>query len=1206
MSGTRALTNNGTLTLQQNSDTGLASLYLSAFENTLTNSGVLDLQNGADVEGSGVVRVPGAGSVRSSTATTESRLNAPVELAGRLDPTAGTLNVLNLGPAAGGSTSGVVTASGGAVQLNQVTVPVGSKLSTQGTGVVLTGSVSGDGAFEVSTGSLTVQDSGMAGAGTTTVASGATMVVTNPGYYGLYLSGARAVLNNGTITLQQNSDTGLASLYISAFENTLTNNGVIQLKNGADVEGSGALANNLNGTITKPDAPGAISEPTRRWTTMERSGRNRDCSTSPARSQRSAVAALNRGTYEMLSPGKIKLPADITNNKATILLDGPSAQLQDTVSGATVANGLGNLTVHSGSLTVRNGKSQSVGSLAQSGTVVIGTGSTLVLPAFNQSAGTTSLTAADAKLQASGAANVTGGTLRGIGTVQTGTAGLSVNTTGRLEPGLSGPGTLSVTGKLTLDSGSTLGIDVNGTGAGQSDKVVATGVATIGGKIDITTGYAPSLGDTAEIVTGSSRTGTFTSASGGDLAGDISWGATYGAANVVLRASRPSATIGDVSVTEGNTGTKQMTFTVTQTETLLTPSSVSAQTADGTALVVGPAFGGSDYEATSGTVTIPFEQTSATFTVPIKGDEVYEHDDAFTVGLTAPDNLTLGRSSATGTIQNDEATPRLSAGNLGVVEKDTGSTTNGNVPVTLTPVSAFPTTVAWATASGTATSGADYTSAGGTLSFAPGIISRNAVVPVKGDIATEDDETVPITLSNANPAGDSVLGDNGVLTIRDDDALVSVSDVSVDEPAAATTLLTFTVTLSHPNPRLVTFDWATSDGTATAPGDYLAGSGSSQVALGQTSKKLTVTVNSDTVAELDETFFTTLTNIVGGQPGNTNATMTIKGNRCTIVGTSGNDVLWGTPNDDVICGLGGNDTIYPGPGNDEVYGGDGTPTAPEAGNDTVDFSQYKPLPDAAPEATSCGVTADLYKAEAVGSCTGTDQLWNMENLTGTEFDDTLRGNIKANVIRANGGNDVLLGDAGNDSLYGGTDNGCNPDPTICGDAASYVRFVDANGDAHQDPGNAAPGVTVTLNTIKQQNTVGAGLDTIREVESLYGTNSADNLTGSSGANTLSGLGGDDVIHGLVGADILFGGDDHDVMHGDGSADRLYGGNGPDILNGDAGVDIVDGEGGDGDIVFGGTGNEGASRIRGGDGAHDFCHEEDLGSPVVNGSGCENN
>lgn len=44
---------------------------------------------------------------------------------------------------------------------------------------------------------------------------------------------------------------------------------------------------------------------------------------------------------------------------------------------------------------------------------------------------------------------------------------------------------------------------------------------------------------------------------------------------------------------------------------------------------------------------------------------------------------------------------------------------------------------------------------------------------------------------------------------------------------------------------------------------------------------------------------------------------------CTIIGTSGDDVLVGTSGDDVICGLGGNDLILGGSGNDRLYGDDG-------------------------------------------------------------------------------------------------------------------------------------------------------------------------------------------------------------------------------------------------------------------------------------------
>ena len=454
---TRSVVNNGTVSLEQSSDSGnLPSLLLNTTGSSLVDNGVLDLRNGADIVGSGVVRVPASGVVRSSTADMASGVSVPVELAGRLDPTAGTLRVENLAPAAAGSTSGVVTASGGALELVTVDVPAGSRISSEGTGVLFdNGSLSGDGAFVVSTGTLTAKQVSMSGAGTTTVASGASMRVTQTGgNYGLTLQDTRSVVNNGAVSLEQFSDSGnLPSLLLNTTGSSLVNNSSVALKNGADVIGSGTITNNVAGTITKPDSPSGTSglgATTDNFGTLRSESGLLDVTGAfPA----ITGTTLNRGTYEMLAPGKIKLPADITNNKATILLDGATAQLQDTAPSGTVLNGLGNLTVNSGSLTVRNGKNQPVGALAQSGTVTIGAGATLSGPSFTQSAGTTSLTAADSKLTANGAANVNGGTLRGIGTVQTGVAGLSVNTTGRLEPGLSGPGTLSVTGKVTLGAG---------------------------------------------------------------------------------------------------------------------------------------------------------------------------------------------------------------------------------------------------------------------------------------------------------------------------------------------------------------------------------------------------------------------------------------------------------------------------------------------------------------------------------------------------------------------------------------------------------------------------------------------------------------------------------------------------------------------------------------------------------------------------------
>ncbi len=76
--------------------------------------------------------------------------------------------------------------------------------------------------------------------------------------------------------------------------------------------------------------------------------------------------------------------------------------------------------------------------------------------------------------------------------------------------------------------------------------------------------------------------------------------------------------------------------------------SVNYATADGTAKA------GTDYTASSGTLTIPAGQTEVYVDVPIKGDSLRQADQVFYVNLSAPVNATLGTSQATGTIVNSD------------------------------------------------------------------------------------------------------------------------------------------------------------------------------------------------------------------------------------------------------------------------------------------------------------------------------------------------------------------------------------------------------------------------------------------------------------------------------------------------------------------------------------------------------------------------
>lgn len=77
--------------------------------------------------------------------------------------------------------------------------------------------------------------------------------------------------------------------------------------------------------------------------------------------------------------------------------------------------------------------------------------------------------------------------------------------------------------------------------------------------------------------------------------------------------------------------------------------------------------------------------------------------------------------------------------------------------------------------------------------------------------------------------------------------------------------------------------------------------------------------------------------------------------------------------------------------------------------------------------------------------------------------------------------------------------------------------------------SATGAVTVSLNIMAQQNTGGAGLDTITAVENLIGSAFADNLTGNSTYNILDGRAGNDSLRGWSGADTLIGGTGNDTM-----------------------------------------------------------------------------
>lgn len=104
---------------------------------------------------------------------------------------------------------------------------------------------------------------------------------------------------------------------------------------------------------------------------------------------------------------------------------------------------------------------------------------------------------------------------------------------------------------------------------------------------------------------------------------------------------------------------------------------------------------------------------------------------------------------------------------------------------------------------------------------------------------------------------------------------LNVGDVTVVEPDAGTAAAVFTVMLTAPAPVDVTFDYATGDGTATAPGDYTPTSGTGFIPAGSLSTTIAVPVLGDVLTEGDETFVLDVSNVAGAVPADAQGQATI-------------------------------------------------------------------------------------------------------------------------------------------------------------------------------------------------------------------------------------------------------------------------------------------------------------------------------------------
>ncbi|WP_321341261.1 DUF5801 repeats-in-toxin domain-containing protein [Breoghania sp.] len=308
--------------------------------------------------------------------------------------------------------------------------------------------------------------------------------------------------------------------------------------------------------------------------------------------------------------------------------------------------------------------------------------------------------------------------------------------------------------------------------------------------------------------------------------------------------------------------------------------------------------------------------------------------------------------------------------------------------------------------------------------------------------------------------------------------------------------------------------------------------------------------------------------------------------RIVAHGNDGGDTLIGGVGDDMLYGDGGNDTLTGGRGVNTLDGG--------AGTDTADYSDEA---EGAYIRLDAGWKTDLsnkalgwtaLNAEIAAGTVDHDKLVDIENVTGTAFNDLITGDYGDNVIDGGDGNDRLGGLGGNDTIIGGKGNdvlsGNDGDDTLEGgegndtltggtgynvlDGGTGIDTVDYSGEGEgiyvrldrgwgTDLSNKALGWTdltdgIAANTIEH--------DDLISIENVEGTDFADNIVGDGGDNVIMGLDGADYLAGLGGNDTILGGEGGDLIDGGTGGDTIEGGAGDDRINwsvGD-GADTIDG------------------------------------------------
>ena len=391
----------------------------------------------------------------------------------------------------------------------------------------------------------------------------------------------------------------------------------------------------------------------------------------------------------------------------------------------------------------------------------------------------------------------------------------------------------------------------------------------------------------------------------------------------------------------------------------------------------------------------------------------------------------------------------------------------------------------------------------------------------------------------------------------------------------------------------------------------------------------------------------------------------------TIYGEAGFDTLYGENGNDVLIGGTGNDRLEGGLGDDTyIYNvGDGLDTIYDdnrgnTDNDTIKFGEGISFSDITFSRKDNNLIMTLfnditqrviiqnffsssyYQVEKLEFADGTTvpltergfefiQNDGADNVSGTNYDDTIYGKGGNDTIYGYSGNDTLIGGKGNDRLEGsyGDDtyiwnlgdgfdtiydyNGGNTD----NDTIKFGEGISLEDLSFERDGNSliiyvnndrTQGIKIQdyysstsyYKVEKLEFADGSAVDTSTIAVTIDRSDAlaAQNITGTDNNDTLTGGNFDDTIEGNYGDDIIDGGAGNDTLRGNSGNDTLIGGKGNDRLEGSYGDDTYIWNLGDGfDTIYDyNGGNTDNDTIKFGEGIsfEDLSFERDGNSLII--------